>query len=64
MNYNNSEKYLHPATGSYSSLDLSQCSQALLQCFNWMLEDDLCGSDHVPFFITSSELSTSLSVTL
>ena len=41
-----SSTYLHPATGSYSSLDLTICSPEIFQDFNWKLVDDLHGSDH------------------
>ena len=40
--------YLHPATGTYTSLDLSICFPTLLLDFDWKVHDDLCGSDHFP----------------
>ena len=43
-----SNTYLHPATGSYSALDLTICSPSLLLDFAWEVSDDLCGSDHFP----------------
>ena len=43
-----SPTYLHPATGTYSSIDLSICDSSLLTDFDWKVHDDLCGSDHFP----------------
>ena len=54
-----SHTYLHPATGSYSSLDLSLCSPEVLVDFSWEVSDDLCGSDHFPIFLTSNGPSVS-----
>ncbi len=48
-----SHTYLHPATGLYSSLDLTLCSPSLYLDFNWEVGDDLCGSDHFPVFLQS-----------
>ena len=50
--------YLHPATGSYSSLDLTLCSPEVASDFTWMVDDDLHGSDH--FSILVSELGHSI----
>ena len=50
--------YLHPATGSYSSLDLSICSPEIFPDFNWKVCDDLHGSDHFP--IQVSEIGPSV----
>ena len=58
MNHVNSKTYLHPATGSYSSLDLSICSPTLLPDFDWKVCDDTCGSDHFPIFISSTSPSS------
>jgi len=49
---NKSSTYLHPATGKYSSLDLTMCDPALLLDFHWSVHDDLCGSDHFPIATT------------
>ena len=46
--------YLHPATGSYSSIDLSFCSPSLFLDFDWKVGDDLCGSDHFPIFVETA----------
>ena len=43
-----SSTYLHPATGSYSSLDLTICSPGIFADLNWKVVDDLHGSDHFP----------------
>ena len=53
-----SSTYLHPATGSYSSLDLSICSPEISPDFNWKVCNDLRGSDHFPIQI--SEVGPSL----
>ena len=50
--------YLHPATGSYSSLDLTICSPGIYSDFNWKVFDDLHGSDHFP--IQVSEIGPSV----
>ena len=50
--------YLHPATGSYSSLDLTICSPGIYPDFNWKVFDDLHGSDHFP--IQVSEIGPSV----
>ena len=47
----------HPATGTYSSVDLSVCSPALLPNFSWKVDDDSSGSDHFPIFITEDKPS-------
>ena len=53
-----SSTYLHPATGSYSSLDLTICSPGIFPQFTWKVCDDLHGSDHFP--IQVSELGPSV----
>ena len=45
--------YLHPATGTYTSLDLSICFPSLLLDYDWKVHDDLCGSDHFPIFLNN-----------
>ena len=44
--------YLHPATGSYSSFDLSICSPEIFPDFKWKVVDDLHGSDHFPIQVS------------
>ena len=58
--YNNkSNTYLHPATGTYSAIDLSICDPSLFLDYNWKIHDDTCGSDHFPILLenTTDELS-------
>ena len=43
--------YLHPATGSFFSLDLSLCHPSLLLDFDWSVCEDQHGSDHFPIVI-------------
>ena len=45
--------YLHPATGSITSIDLTMCSPTLFMDFSWRVEDDLHGSDHFPIILES-----------
>ena len=39
-------KYLHPATGSFTFIYLTMCSPSLFMDFAWKVEEDLHGSDH------------------
>ena len=58
--YNNkSNTYLHPATGTYSAIDLSICNPSLFLDYNWKVHDDTCGSDHFLILLenTTDELS-------
>ena len=50
--------YLHPATGTFSSLDLSICHPSLLLDFHWTVSEDPHGSDHFPVVIESVNNST------
>ena len=43
-----SSTYLHSATSSYSSLDLTKCNPGIFPDFNWKAVDDIHGSDHLP----------------
>ena len=45
--------YLHPATGKYTSLDLSICFPSLLLDYDKKVHDDLCGSDHFPILLNN-----------
>ncbi len=47
-----SSTYLHPATGTYSSLDLSLADSTLFNEFDWSVHNDLCGSDHFPTILS------------
>jgi hypothetical protein len=49
---NKSSTYLHPATGSLSSLDLALCDPSLCLDYNWSVYKDLCGSDHYPTILS------------
>ena len=49
--------YLHPATGTFSSLDLSLCHPSLLLDFDWSVCEDQHGSDHFPIVIESVNAS-------
>ena len=51
---NKSHTYLHPATGSYSALDLSICSPDIFLDYSWNVDDDLHGSDHFPIIISEN----------
>ena len=53
-----SHTYLHPATGTFSSLDLSLCHPSLILDFDWYVCDDQHGSDHFPVVIESINPST------
>jgi hypothetical protein len=54
-----SHTYLHPATGTFSSLDLSICSPSLYLDYQLSVHDDLCGSDHFPTILTNDWTSDS-----
>jgi len=45
--------YIHPATGSHSSIDLAICNPALFLDFSWNVNDDLCGSNHFPRILST-----------
>lgn len=47
--------YLHPASGTYSVLDLSLCDSSTLMDFDWKVLDDSWGSDHFPITLTFSK---------
>ena len=53
-----SHTYLHPATGKFSSLDLSICHPSLLLDFDWTVSEDQHGSDHFPAIIECVNNST------
>ena len=46
-----SPTYLHPASGTFSHLDLSICHPTLRLDYDWNVHDDLCGSDHYPIIL-------------
>ena len=49
----NKPNYLHPATGTYTSLDLSICYPTLLLDYEWKVHDDYCWYDHLPLFLNN-----------
>ena len=51
---NDSPTYLHPATGSLTSIDLTMCSPALFMDYTWVVEEDQHGSDHFPIILRSN----------
>jgi len=56
-----SPTYLHPATASFSAIDLSITHPALYLDFSWQTDSDLHGSDHYPIVITTDIPSPSFS---
>ena len=54
----NSPTYLHPATGSFTNIDLSICHPSIFLDFTgWGVYSELCGSDHFPILISTSTIS-------
>ena len=51
---NKTSTYLHPSSGSFSSIDLSICSPSIFMDFVWKVGEDQCGSDHFPIFINTT----------
>ena len=43
--------YLHPATGSLTSIDLTLSSPNIFLDFNWQVEEEQWGSDHYPVIL-------------
>jgi len=56
-----SSTYLHPATASFSAIDLSITHPALYLDFCWQTDSDLHGSDHYAIVITTDIPSPSFS---
>jgi Endonuclease-reverse transcriptase len=48
---NKSATYLHPGTGTLSSLDLACCEPMLYLNYTWSILTDLYGSDHNPTIV-------------
>ena len=59
---NKTATYLHPATGTYSSIDLSICHPNVFLDYSWEVHDDLCGSDHFPILLKCNKSSASAAV--
>ena len=49
-----SSAYIHPATCSTSTLDLSICGPSLVLDYDWNIQEDLWGSNHFPVILTSN----------
>jgi len=49
--------YFHPSTGSLSAIDLTLCDPSLFLDQSWSVHDDLCGSDHYPVLIKSTQIN-------
>ena len=43
--------YLHPATGTFTAIDLSLCSPDIIMELDFMVESDSYGSDHFPIIL-------------
>ena len=43
--------YLHPASGTFTPIDLSLSSPSIFTDFAWSVEDDQWGSDHFPIIL-------------
>ena len=50
-----SSTYIHPASGTTSSLDLTVCSPEIFLDFSWKVDSDSHGSDHFPTIIHEIE---------
>jgi len=54
--------YLHPASGTWTAIDLPLCDAQLAQDFGWQVDSDSHSSDHFPVIIQANkpinELST------
>ena len=48
---NGSYTYLHPATGTFTAIDLSLCSPDILMEIDFMVESDSYGSDQFPIIL-------------
>ena len=44
---------LHPATGTFTAIDLSLCSPDILMEIDFMVESDSYGSDYFPIVLKS-----------
>ena len=55
LNNKNMFTYIHPATGSKTSIDLTICDPSLVVDLDWTVHDDLCGSDHYPIIVKCSK---------
>ena len=51
-----SSTYFHPANGTFTSIDLTLCSQSLYLDFSWRVGPNPCGSDHFPIILDNGGL--------
>jgi ribonuclease HI len=49
--------YIHPATGSKSSIDITICHPSIALDFDWAVHNDPCNSDHFPIILTCNKPS-------
>ncbi len=47
--------YIHPATGTKTSIDLAITTPSIMSDLSWYVHDDLCGSDHFPIILQNSK---------
>ena len=47
--------YHHPASGSFSSIDLTMSDASIFADFEWRVHHDLCGSDHYPIILQTHQ---------
>ena len=55
--------YFHPASGTYSALDVSIADPANVDEFMWSVHDDNCGSDHFPTILDAISPSSDVPIT-
>jgi endonuclease/exonuclease/phosphatase family metal-dependent hydrolase len=48
----NTPTYMHPATGTKTSIDLTICHPSIALDFSWSVHNYLCSSDHFPLIVT------------
>ena len=46
-----SSTYFHPASGTFTSIDLTLCSPSLYLDFSWRVDPDPCGRHHFPIIL-------------
>jgi hypothetical protein len=47
--------YIHPATGTRSSIDLYFCDPTFFTEYVWSLQDDQCRSEHFPIVLSTTK---------
>ena len=48
---NDKSPAFHPASGSFTAIELSLCCASVFLDFAWQVHSDQCGSDHFSIFI-------------